>query len=184
VEGLIVAASYADAANEEAVYRWLAWDSGQFRLTPLPTTPATSAMMGVWEELVLEAARRRDELEDAVAPLPPYPTRADLDALLAERPALSGLALLGDDGRLLGAVGIPADLVEQLPLIMIALRDIRHALNQQQPTVYAYGEHRLLFDVWQPGVLALALPAPGASLNEAVAHLQPTGSAREENHSQ
>ena len=60
-EGLVVAATCDDHEGPEAVYRMVAWPDGIFRVrAAAETAPAT--MVASAEELLLEAARRRDEL--------------------------------------------------------------------------------------------------------------------------
>jgi hypothetical protein len=59
-EGLIVAATCDGLDGPEAVYRIASWDSGLFTVAPLYTSPPAT-MAATCEELLLEAARRRDE---------------------------------------------------------------------------------------------------------------------------
>ncbi|MEI8306377.1 MAG: DUF4388 domain-containing protein [Chloroflexales bacterium] len=59
-EGLIVAATCDGLEGDEAVYRIASWDSGLFTVAPIYTSP-TATMAATCEELLLEAARRRDE---------------------------------------------------------------------------------------------------------------------------
>ena len=54
---------------------------------------AAAGWLAQWEELLLEGARRRDELESGLPPLPPYPPREVLDHLQQACPALGGFAL-------------------------------------------------------------------------------------------
>jgi hypothetical protein len=61
VEGLIVAASCGDQQAEEAVYAFAAWSEGRFEVSPLEHIPDAVEVVGSCEELLLEAARRRDE---------------------------------------------------------------------------------------------------------------------------
>ncbi|NTU82662.1 MAG: DUF4388 domain-containing protein [Chloroflexales bacterium] len=59
-EGLIVGARCEDLDGPEAVYRLAGWGEGQFLVTQArDDAPAT--MAATCEELLLEAARRRDE---------------------------------------------------------------------------------------------------------------------------
>ena len=59
-EGLIVAATCDGLEGHEAVYRLAGWDSGLFTVAPIYTSPVPT-MEATCEELLLEAARRRDE---------------------------------------------------------------------------------------------------------------------------
>jgi hypothetical protein len=60
-EGMIVAAHCDQVRGPEAVYRMVSWPDGLFHVKPLELPPALIEMEGSWEELLLEAARRRDE---------------------------------------------------------------------------------------------------------------------------
>jgi hypothetical protein len=169
--GLIVAARQDDLTGAEAVYRWLAWDSGQFRLLSLALLPAETDVVGPWEELVLEAARRRDEIEHALPPLPAAPDRAILETLLASFATLQGLALLSYDGRVLATIGLDDVLVGQLQTVMHGLLLIGTALHAS-PAVYIGGTYRLLYADWGNTIAALGVPAVGADLSEAARQLQ------------
>ncbi|MEI7769901.1 MAG: DUF4388 domain-containing protein [Chloroflexales bacterium] len=59
-DGLIVAATCEGIDGPEAVYRIAGWDSGLFTVAPLHSSPPAT-MAATCEELLLEAARRRDE---------------------------------------------------------------------------------------------------------------------------
>lgn len=59
-DGFVIAASCDGLDGPEAVYRLVGWPDGMFRVSVSPDdTPATMAASP--EELLLEAARRRDE---------------------------------------------------------------------------------------------------------------------------
>jgi hypothetical protein len=59
-EGLIVAATCDGIDGPEAVYRLAGWETGLFTVAPVYTSPPAT-MAATCEELLLEAARRRDE---------------------------------------------------------------------------------------------------------------------------
>lgn len=59
-EGLIVGASCDGLDGPEAVYRMAGWSDGYFFVTPA-RNDAPATMFATCEELLLEAARRRDE---------------------------------------------------------------------------------------------------------------------------
>lgn len=61
LEGLVIWASCDDLPAEEAVYRFAAWNSGRFEVVALEHVPENVEVVGSSEELLLEAARRRDE---------------------------------------------------------------------------------------------------------------------------
>ncbi len=64
VDGLVVAARCGDRNGYEAAYKFVTWSEGLFHITPIAVPPAEQdfEMSAQWEELLLEAARRRDEL--------------------------------------------------------------------------------------------------------------------------
>ncbi len=172
VEGLIVGASYGDAHGKEAMYRWLVWDSGSFRVTVLDQAPDHVEMMAHYEELVLEAARRRDELETTLAPLLPYPQRTHLETMLAQCPAVGGLALVSTEGRLLGAIGLDERLTIHARSVVAGLAVVNEVLEaQQQLTLYITSQHRLLV-ARRGAAWLLAVPVAGASVSEATAQIQ------------
>lgn len=61
-EGMVVLARCDDLVGEEAVYLLITWNRGQFQVLPAPEPPAEITLAASWEMLLLEAARRRDEL--------------------------------------------------------------------------------------------------------------------------
>ncbi len=167
-DGLIVAARCADLRDAEAVYQLAAWDSGQFRVELAPEPPNPLSMTMGWEELLLEAARRRDELELALPALPPYPSRQQIDELLNECPSLSGVALVSYDGRLLAAVGMEEALVDVAVELALGLAMVRELLgNGRIPSIYIGNGHKLLLHDRGDGTLLLAVPMSGASLTDA-----------------
>jgi Domain of unknown function (DUF4388) len=64
VDGLVVAAHCGELSGYEAAYQLVTWGEGLFHITPIAVPPAEDSfeMTAQWEELLLEAARRRDEL--------------------------------------------------------------------------------------------------------------------------
>lgn len=172
VEGLVVGASCADSRGKEAMYRWLVWDSGSFRVEVLEQAPEHVEMMAHYEELVLEAARRRDDLETALAALLPYPQRDHLESVLAQCPGVGGIALVSTEGRLLGALGLDEHLTKHARSVvggLAVVNDVLHA--QQQLTLYITSQYRLLF-ARRGAMWLLAVPLDGVSVSEATAQLQ------------
>lgn len=172
VEGLVVAAQCGDLTGRLAVEHWLVWDAGQFRLELLESTPESVEMMAPGEELVLDAARRRDELEAHLPPLLPYPARRQLEALLEQCPALAGVALLSREGRLLGALGMEHWLVAHVGAIIGSLATVGDILGSSGVALYITQKHRLLFTDPGQGLLLLAIPAANANAGEASSQLQ------------
>jgi hypothetical protein len=178
-EGLIVAAECGMYTGEEAVYHMAVWDSGQFQVEAAPDPPSSMDFAAGGEELLLEAARRRDELELALPRLPPYPLRQEIDALLAACPALGGVALVGYDGRLLASVGIADALVHHVLTLAGGLAAVSSALAEYTPVVGSRGSAALYLGAGQRLLLAddaigtryLAVPAAGASVGEALGQL-------------
>ncbi|MEI7645496.1 MAG: DUF4388 domain-containing protein [Chloroflexales bacterium] len=64
-EGLIVAATCEGIDGPEAVYRIVSWGGGLFTVAPLYASPPPT-MAATCEELLLEAARRRDEFGSGI----------------------------------------------------------------------------------------------------------------------
>jgi len=62
--GQIVHAQLGDLAGEDAFTRLMALSGGQFNLRPF-TEPPTRSLTGQWEFLLMEAARKSDELRQA-----------------------------------------------------------------------------------------------------------------------
>jgi hypothetical protein len=175
LEGMIVAASCDGARGDEAVFRFVAWDCGRFQVGQQLASPELTEMAASWEELLLEAARRRDELELTLPALPGYPQRAALDALLAECPALAGFALVAYDGRLLGAVGLSEAVASHAAAVVCSLDAAGLAYGARRGVaLYAGGGGKLLLaDLG--GMLLLAVPAPGASVGEATSQIAALG---------
>lgn len=171
LEGMVVAARCDDLRGEEAVYRFAAWDYGRFQVGQLLSSPILTEMAASWEELLLEGARRRDELELMLPPLPQYPQRAALDGLLAECPALAGFALVAYDGRLLGAVGLEELIANEAATLVCNLDAVGQVFGARRGVVlYAGGQGKLLLaDLG--GMLLLGFPAPGASVGEATSQI-------------
>lgn len=171
LEGMVVAASCDELRGEEAVYRFASWDYGRFHVSQQLASPILTEMAASWEELLLEGARRRDELEVMLPPLPQYPQRATLDGLLAECPALAGFALVAYDGRLLGAVGLEEEIASQAAALVCNLDAVGQLFGARRGVVlYAGGAGKLLLaDLG--GMLLLGFPAPGASVGEATSQI-------------
>lgn len=111
-EGLIVDAQHDELSGPEAFYQLAFWNEGLFAIEPLSEPPGNATMAASWESLLLEAARRRDELElhtNGQSESLPFSL---IDQLLNDCPACSGLALVGRDGRLIATAGISEELVQ------------------------------------------------------------------------
>ncbi|MCG8348564.1 MAG: DUF4388 domain-containing protein [Chloroflexales bacterium] len=172
IEGTIVSASCNDLEGAEAIYRLLTWTGGQFHLEPGPTTPTTTIITDCWEHLVLEAARRHDEQDYENILLSTGPSQQQLHALLEICPALTGVAIVGYDGRLLAEVEMADKLVPYATTIAQGLAVVGAALNgNRSVTLYINGNNRLLLAEWDDLTLVLAIPTPGARINDAINQL-------------
>lgn len=182
-EGLVVAARCDGCVDEEAVYRLMAWDFGQFRVARLAGSPAEATMAAAWEELVLEAARRRDELELALPALPPNPGRQQVESLLRACPSVGGVALVGYDSRLLASARLDPLFDELAPSLVAGLGLAGQALDALagrdehehvplQVTVYADEQPTLLLADWGSETRLLATIAPGCSIEDAIRELR------------
>jgi hypothetical protein len=67
-EGEIAEAQCDQQPADESVYIFLGWDVGIFAVQPWEP-PSEPGFIGGWEELALEAARRRDEESAGINPL-------------------------------------------------------------------------------------------------------------------
>jgi predicted regulator of Ras-like GTPase activity (Roadblock/LC7/MglB family) len=171
LDGLVVSARCNGLAGYEAALQIVAWDCGRFQVASLLDAPEQTEMAAEWEELLLEGARRRDELEIALAPLPPYPSRAEIDQLLRACPALGGVALVGCDGRLLGAVGIDEERAEAVAAMACELSAVGVGAGAQPGvSLFVRGAQRLLL-AEQGDRLVLAMPGAGASIGDASSQL-------------
>ncbi|MBC8162395.1 MAG: DUF4388 domain-containing protein [Roseiflexaceae bacterium] len=172
LEGLIVGAHCDQQNGEEAVYSLVGWESGQFQLEQLDRLPDDLTMAAEWEGLILEAARRRDDREDIGLALPARPTAQYVAALLLDCPALSGLALVGRDGRLLAAAGLPDALLARAAMVAVGLDTIRRSLGEFAPvTQLVNGAQTLLLADWGHELLALGCLAEGQVLELAMRQL-------------
>jgi CheY-like chemotaxis protein len=70
-EGQIIHAQAGDLTGEEAFNRLMSLTGGQFNLKPFVEPPVTT-ISGTWEFLLMEAARQRDEAQEAESQLPPW----------------------------------------------------------------------------------------------------------------
>lgn len=173
IEGMIVRAQCGASNGREAMYRWLVWDSGSFHVSVLHEAPNDVDMMSHYEELVLEAARRRDELELTLAPLLPYPQREQLEQILVQCPALEGIAVVSPEGRLLGAIGLDDALTLEAHSVVAGLAIVGALLGAptQQIALYITSHYRLLL-VQRGSAWLLAVPTTGASVSEATTQIQ------------
>jgi hypothetical protein len=171
-EGMIVGARWADGEGVEAVYQLLAWDCGQFRLEPNESLPLSDAFVADWEELVFEAARRRDEHQLIASPLIGSAGRRQLASLLVECPAIAGVALIGYDGRMLARVGIPEPLLFHITTLTGGLGAVSTALGSKAPvSLYVNGGHKLLLADCGAQTLVLAIPSPTARIGDSMHQL-------------
>lgn len=173
IEGMIVKAQCGASNGREAMYRWLVWDGGSFHIKVLHEAPPEVDMMVHYEELVLEAARRRDELELTLTPVLPYPQRSQLEQILAQCPALAGIALVSPEGRLLGAIGLDDVLTLEAHSVVAGLAIVGALLGApaQQITLYITSHYRILL-TQRGGAWLLAVPTTGASVSEATTQIQ------------
>lgn len=184
-EGMVVGAHAVELGTEPAtrlpgaaaVYHWLAWESGRFRIAMLQDRPVVQ-MTEPWEELVLEAARQRDEIGATLEHLPACSPAHQLAPLLDQAPALAGLALVGYDGRLLGATGLPEAVLQQAPTLAGNLAAAGAALNGRRAVaLYVTGPVRLLVADWGQGIVGLAVPGADVPIVEASSQLADCGPA-------
>lgn len=69
-EGQVTHARFGEQQGEDALFQLLALPGGEFRLKPYAEPPAQS-IAGSWEFLLMEGARKRDEILAAAPPPPP-----------------------------------------------------------------------------------------------------------------
>lgn len=171
-EGQIVDARCGDLRQTDAVCQVMSWDCGQFRLDPADTLVTKDSFVGDWEELALEAARRRDELELNNPPLPPGPSRQQLLTLLIACPAIAGIATAGYDGRLLAEVGVSDALLPYVTTLTSGLLSVGMALQQHRGvSLYINGGQKLLLADCGDQLIVLAVPAVNARVNDAISQL-------------
>lgn len=159
--GAIVAATCGDFVDEEAVYHWLCWEEGQFFVTLLDAPPADANMHTHWEELMLEAARRRDEASLCAPALPAPPTQQYADDMLAKCPALMGLAIMSSHGQLLVSSGMPDSLLQHAEALAMSLMNIAQVTVSPNAMLYYddNSQQLALLDIGN-GQFVLAIPAP------------------------
>lgn len=68
-EGWIIYAKYGRTESEDAVYKMFNWSDGRFDFD-VDAVPAKKTMMVDWQNLILEAARRTDELSEIKKTIP------------------------------------------------------------------------------------------------------------------
>lgn len=170
-QGFIVAARCGLLHGEEAVFRLAAWDTGRFQVEPLPDPVDEPELVLELESLLLEGARRRDELELSLPQLPDDPVDADLLAIYTQCPALAGAAIIGYDARLRGAVGIDDHLAPALAVVASSIELIGRALAARPGvTLYVGGGRRLLVADRGDG-LVVGVPAASANIGDASSQL-------------
>lgn len=170
-QGLIVAACCGLFHDEEAVFRLAAWETGRFLVEPLPESADEPELMLELESLLLEGARRRDELELSLPQLPDDPVEDDLLAIFTHCPALAGVAIIGYDARLRGAAGIDPDVTAALAVVASSIELIGRALAARPGvTLYVGGGRRLLVADRGDG-LVVGVPAASANIGDASSQL-------------
>lgn len=171
LEGLVIWASCAEHLAEEAVYRFAAWNGGRFEVVALEHIPEQVEVVGGSEELLLEAARRRDEAEAAVAAPAMLPGEESVAELLAQCPSLAGAALIGRDGKLRDARGLNAHALAVATTVAHGLEVAGRAMSVRSTVaLYVIGGQRLLF-ADRGAHLLLAAPMPDAGLADVMAQL-------------
>jgi CheY-like chemotaxis protein len=99
-EGQIIHAQVGDFIGEDAFNNLLAFKGGQFNLKPFTEPPARS-ISGPWEFLVMEAARKTDEANEATVAAPSgAETLAEAEQILAAgagETLPAGEGILGED---------------------------------------------------------------------------------------
>ncbi|HEU4321686.1 MAG TPA: DUF4388 domain-containing protein [Roseiflexaceae bacterium] len=171
-EGRIIDAECDDEVGDEAVYHLVSWDFGQFMVTPLDGRPSLQTVTSSTEQLLQEAARRRDDFDLTPPPLPPYPSRQQLESLLRICPALSGVAMVGYDGRLMAEVGLPKPIAREAAALTSALVAAGRALHSTQTVIrFGHASGTLLLADWGQSTLVLATPTDEAAIDDAVVQL-------------
>jgi predicted regulator of Ras-like GTPase activity (Roadblock/LC7/MglB family) len=169
--GAIVSARCDSVTGTEAIYAMLAWEHGQFQLEPINVVePVTS--LGAWEELVLEAARQRDERRLQVPPPINEAATQELRALLRLCPAVAGIAVVGYDGRMVAQVAMHGFQTAQILALAGGLAAVGKALKgKHDVALYSNGSQRLLLATWGSQSFVLALPAPDAKISDVARQL-------------
>lgn len=171
LQGFIIAARCGALHGEEAVFQLAAWDVGRFQVELLPEPADEPELVLELESLLLEGARRRDELELHLPPQPDDPVDDDLLAIYTHCPALSGVAIIGYDARLRGAVGIDSSLTPALAVVASSIELIGRVLAARPGvTLYVGGGQRLLVADRGDG-LVVGVPAASAHTGDASSQL-------------
>jgi hypothetical protein len=173
IQGVVADAHYDLLRGDEAVCQVAVWDQGFFTVRPIeePRNPPYAATP--WESLLLDAARRHDELELTVPALLPTPDAMYVEGILGLCPAIRGLALIGYDGRLLAAIGLESRFVEQAPIVAMQLIQTQRILNPQiETTVFSFATQRLVLTELSETMMALAVLKPDVAEQDAIEQLQ------------
>jgi hypothetical protein len=181
--GLLVAARCDHLLAEAALYRLLAWDSGQFQVTLRATPPADKQMALAWDEVAASAALWRDELAHSLTPLPAPLPRQRVESLLAACPAVLGVALVGYDGRVLAQAGLSKALLARASVLAAGLGAVSDALSlaagrdpdERLPvrvSIYADQNPTVLLAEWGSATRLLAELAPAAQVEDAIRQLR------------
>jgi hypothetical protein len=112
-DGQIVHAQLGELAGEEAFNQLMALAGGNFTLKPFSEPPART-ISGSWEMLLMEAARKRDEANEAL-PSPSATALAGLNEILSRAPQVAAPAIggLGEAESIPGASVAPPE--EEVP---------------------------------------------------------------------
>ena len=190
-DGSVVHAELDDLRGEEAVYRALDWEEGQFDLEVGLEPPATTITRS-WSGLLLEAARRVDEMEKIEstksyqkegANMPPK-KRSELlaealDELLASSSDIEGAAVVGVDGLVYSANvpqrGMDVDMVGAASAAVLGLS--RRSVGQlnrgdfAQTMIQGSGGNIIVSSL-NPETIFIALTPPGVNLGMAFAEVR------------
>ncbi len=179
-------------SGEEVVYRTLNWQEGQFNLEVGVEPPATTITRS-WSGLLLEAARRLDEMqkeqtlnisvEEEELNMPPK-KRSELlaealDELLASSSDIEGAAVVGVDGLVYSANvpqrGMDVDMVGAASAAVLGLskRSVGQ-LNRGEftQTLIQGSGGNIIVSSLNPETIFVALTPPGVNLGMAFAEVR------------
>jgi hypothetical protein len=171
-EGLVVAAYCDNLTDMDALYQWLVWERGQFQLDQETSPPATVNLAVGWNEVMLGVAWRYPRRNHVTANQASPSITRQLELLLADCSALTGIALIDYDGNVLASCGIAADLQQHLLTLAGGMSLLGNGLGETQSVAsYQQGRYHFLLADNEQGLLMLAIPQAEANLDHARAQL-------------
>ncbi len=100
-EGWIIFAKNGKVESDEAVYQMFSWNDGQFNFI-VDQQPPKKTMMVDWQNLILEAARRTDELSELKKTIPD--DNAILILVDQEESSIDNINLINEDLKVLSLI--------------------------------------------------------------------------------